>query len=59
MLRSSELAKILGLSKKTVTSLAQEGLIPSIQLPSGHRRFDLNEVVTALRSSNEGNDANG
>lgn len=49
MLRSSELAKAVGLSKATVLRLANEGVIPSSRLPSGHYRFDVDEVKEALR----------
>jgi len=49
MLRSSELAREIGLSKATVLRLANEGVIPSSRLPSGHYRFDLDEVKAALR----------
>jgi predicted site-specific integrase-resolvase len=54
MIRSSSLAKELGLSKNKVIELANEGLIPSIQLPSGHFRFDLDEVIAALRPVKSG-----
>jgi len=50
MLTSSKLGKAIGLSKGTVTRLAKEGRIPSIVLPSGHRRFDVDEVKAALSS---------
>jgi predicted site-specific integrase-resolvase len=30
--------------------LAKDGRIPFIQLPSGHRRFDIEEVKAALSS---------
>lgn len=49
MLTSTKLGKAIGLSKKTINRLAKEGRIPSIILPSGHRRFDLDEVKSALR----------
>lgn len=49
MLRSSELADKLGLSKNKVIRLANEGVIPSYRLPSGHYRFDEAEVRIALR----------
>lgn len=48
MLTSSKVAKQVGLSKKTINRLAKEGRIPSIILPSGHRRFDADEVKAAL-----------
>lgn len=49
MLTSTKLGKAIGLSKKTINRLAKEGKIPSIILPSGHRRFDLEEVKDCLR----------
>ena len=48
MLTSTKLGKEIGLTKQTVCRLAQRGRIPFIQLPSGHRRFDLEEVKAAL-----------
>lgn len=50
MLKSSELAKGIGLSKNKVIELAKARAIPSIRLPSGHFRFDLAEVLLALRT---------
>lgn len=49
MLKSSDLAKALGITKNKVVDLANDGVIPSIKLPSGHYRFDLEEVIAALR----------
>lgn len=57
MLRSSELAKRLGLSKPTILTLAKDGVIPAMKLPSGHYRFDEDEVRAALASKGEGDDA--
>jgi excisionase family DNA binding protein len=50
MLTSTKLGKELGLTKATVCTLAKAGRIPFIQLPSGHRRFDLEAVKAALSS---------
>ena len=50
MLKSSELPKGIGLSKNKVIELAKARAIPSIRLPSGHFRFDLAEVLLALRT---------
>lgn len=50
MLTSTKLGKELGLTKATICSLARQGRIPYIQLPSGHRRFDLDAVKAALAS---------
>lgn len=49
MLTSTKVGRLLGLSKKTILDLAREGRIPSIILPSGHRRFDVEEVKAALK----------
>ncbi|MCP4823130.1 MAG: helix-turn-helix domain-containing protein [Shimia sp.] len=51
MMRSSQLAEQLGLSKHKVLDLANRGLIPSLRLPSGHYRFDYEEVVGSLREA--------
>lgn len=50
MLRSSELAERLGLSKNTVLDLANAGKIPAIRLPGGHYRFDYQAVLEALEA---------
>jgi predicted site-specific integrase-resolvase len=48
MVTSSKLGKMLGLTKATINRLAKDVRIPSIILPSGHRRFDPEEVKAAL-----------
>jgi len=55
MLTSTKLGKELGLTKATVCSLARQGRIPYIQLPSGHRRFDLEAVKAALANDTMAN----
>lgn len=50
MLTSSKLGREIGLTKQTICRLAKDGRIPYIQLPSGHRRFDLEAVKAALAS---------
>jgi len=54
MLRSAEMAEIIGISKKKMIDLAHEGAVPSIKLPSGQYRFDKEEVIAALRHSGGG-----
>ena len=54
LLRSSELAREIGLHKNTVLRLANQGVIPCSKLPSGHYRFDLEEVKKALRVIKDG-----
>jgi excisionase family DNA binding protein len=56
MLKSTELAEALGVSKNTVLRLANEGHIPATRLPGGHYRFDLDEVKVALRAAKDGGD---
>lgn len=56
MLKSSELAERIGLSKNKIISLANAGAIPSIKLPSGHYRFDPDEVISSLRTGGVKND---
>ena len=50
MLTSTKLGREIGLTKGTIGRLARDGRIPFIQLPSGHRRFDLEAVKAALSS---------
>lgn len=50
MLASTKVGRELGLTKGTICTLARQGRIPFIQLPSGHRRFDLEAVKAALSS---------
>ena len=59
MLTSTKIGRLLGLSKKTVLDLARDGRIPSIILPSGHRRFDADEVKAALKDTQISVDAEG
>ena len=48
MLTTSNMARMLGLSRATILRLAKAQVIPSIVLPSGHRRFDPDAVRRAL-----------
>jgi excisionase family DNA binding protein len=51
MLRSSELAERLGITKITVIRMANAGQIPSIQIGSKNQyRFDLEQVLAALKT---------
>ena len=55
MIRSSELAIKLGVTKNTVINLANAGQIPCIKLPNGkgEYRFNLEEVLEALRHDSD------
>lgn len=48
---ASKLANALNLSADTVGRYAKEGKIPFEKTPGGHRRFNLEEVKTALEAS--------
>jgi excisionase family DNA binding protein len=51
LVTSSKLAKLLGVSKNTVNRLAKARLIPHVELPSGHRRFDFEEVLACFEAA--------
>jgi predicted site-specific integrase-resolvase len=38
-LRPGEAARLLGVTPATVAALADQGLLPVVHLPSGHRRY--------------------
>jgi len=52
--RPAEVARILGLDPKTVGRYARAGRIPFSTTPSGHRRYNINEVRLALASEASG-----
>jgi excisionase family DNA binding protein len=49
-----EMAEVIGISKKKMIDLANAGAVPAIKLPSGHYRFDRDEVIAALRHNANG-----
>jgi predicted site-specific integrase-resolvase len=51
MLSSMQMAKIIGVSKNKMIDLANAGAVPAIKLPSGHYRFDPQEVIDSLRNN--------
>jgi predicted site-specific integrase-resolvase len=51
MLSSMQMAKIIGVSKNKMIDLANAGAVPAIKLPSGHYRFDPQEVIDTLRNN--------
>ncbi len=51
MLSSMQMAKIIGVSKNKMIDLANAGAVPAIKLPSGHYRFDPEEVIDTLRNN--------
>lgn len=51
MLTTKKLAEELHVTAGTVRLYARRGLIPFVETPSGHRRYDLEDVQTALARS--------
>lgn len=47
-LRTSEVARILHVSPKTVSRWAQEGKLPFLHTLGGHRRYPENEIRALL-----------
>jgi excisionase family DNA binding protein len=48
------MAEVIGVTKNKMVELANAGAVPSIKLPSGHYRFDRDEVIAALRHNADG-----
>jgi excisionase family DNA binding protein len=51
MLTSKDIARHLNVTEQTVRQYARDGVIPFETTPGGHRRFDLDAVLLALRLS--------
>lgn len=47
-LRSSEVARMMGVADKTIMRWASEGRLPHIRTLGGHRRFDRSEIERIL-----------
>lgn len=45
LLTITEAADILGVHQKTLRSWANKGLVPHVKTPTGHRRFDPEELI--------------
>lgn len=48
MLSTGVVARMFGVSTKTVTRWAQKGSLPSVRTPGGHRRFYRSDVDAFL-----------
>lgn len=51
LLNAVQLARALGVSQSTVSTMAREGRIPFVRLTEHSRRYDLAEVLAALKTS--------
>jgi excisionase family DNA binding protein len=57
LLTISQAAEMLGMNQKTLRSWADKGLVPHTRLPSGYRRFSLEEVEEIKRGMQAGKEA--
>jgi len=60
LITSSKLARHLCVSKSTINRMVKLGKLPFYRLPSGHRRFDLDEIKKIFKENdlqNLGSDA--
>ena len=57
LLRTTEVARRLQVSARTVLAWAQAGKLPSILTPGGHRRYPAHGVEQVLATMNEAGDA--
>jgi excisionase family DNA binding protein len=44
-----KLAEVLGVSPRTIREWARKGLIPSLRVSSTFRRYDLDDVMEAIK----------
>lgn len=50
LLTTAQAARQLGISSRTLARYAQQGILePTLVLPSGHRRWDLDDLRRQLR----------
>jgi len=59
LLTAEELADRLAMSPRTVIALARAGRVPEVRISSRIRRFDLDEVLAALRAQPSDNRTEG
>ncbi|MGE3289014.1 MAG: MerR family DNA-binding transcriptional regulator [Pseudonocardia sp.] len=57
LLTTAQVARRLGVSSRTLVRYAERGYVtPAMVLPSGHRRWRLEDVTEQLRSLQENRD---
>jgi len=45
LMRPAEVARLFGVSAKTVSRWAEDGKLPSVRTRGGHRRFQRDEIL--------------
>jgi excisionase family DNA binding protein len=54
LLTTAQAARMLGVSRRTLARYAERGqLVPTLVLPSGHYRWDLDDIRQQLRALRE------
>jgi excisionase family DNA binding protein len=54
LLTTAQAARMLGVSRRTLARYAERGqLVPTLVLPSGHYRWDLEDIRQQLRALRE------
>lgn len=53
LIRSSELAEKLGVTKQTILTMTHNNMIPHYRLPRGHFRYDYEEVLAHMKRGND------
>lgn len=56
MKTTNYVAKLLGVTDRTVRMYCEKGMIPHLRLPSGHLRFSDEDIVRILEKLGGGND---
>ena len=57
MLTTAEAADAIGIHRKTLSKYVADGKVkPSLRLPSGHMRWDVEDLKTQLRALDERED---
>lgn len=54
LLRPSDVAKLFRVDPKTVTRWANQGRIPSVKTPGGHRRFFESAILKIIKENTDG-----
>ncbi len=51
LLTIEQVARLFGVHQSTIRNWADDGRVPVIRLPSGHRRFDAQEIERIRRET--------
>ncbi len=54
LIRPGEAAKMLGVTTQTLKNMEDRGILTTIRLPGGHRRYKISEIEAILNKEMEG-----